>query len=77
MTKRWLAAERARTRRPITAGEVPGLEALGVKLRRLREDAAQLTRPALSVRAEISVRQIEQISPHTVSERSFLPCPLP
>jgi len=57
----WLEAERARSRRPITADEVPGLEALGDELRRLRWDVARLHRPLLAIRAQISVRQIEQI----------------
>ena len=57
----WLEAERARSRRPITGEEVRGLEALGDEVRRLRWDVARLHRPALAVRAEISVRQIEQI----------------
>jgi hypothetical protein len=41
--------------------EVAGLEALGDELRRLRWNVARLHRPALAIRAEISVRQIEQI----------------
>jgi hypothetical protein len=57
----WIETERTRSRRPITADEVPGLEALGDELRRLRWTVARLSRPALSVRAEVSVRQIEQI----------------
>ena len=57
----WIEAERARCRRPITADEVAGLEALGDELRRLRWKVARVARPALSVRAQVSVRQIEQI----------------
>ena len=57
----WLEAERARSRRSITAEEVPGLEALGDELRRLRWDVARIHRPALAIRSQVSVRQIEQI----------------
>ena len=57
----WLEIERSRTRRPITSDEVPDLEVMGSELRRLRSDGAGLSRRALSIRAEISVRQIEQI----------------
>jgi hypothetical protein len=57
----WIEAERARSRRPITDDEVPGLEALGDELRRLRWTVARLHRPVLAIRAQISVRQIEQI----------------
>jgi hypothetical protein len=57
----WIEAERGRCRRPITADEVASLEALGNELRCLRWTVAQLHRPALAVRAQISVRQIEQI----------------
>jgi len=59
--KSWIEAERARCRRPITPDEVAGLEALGDELRRLRWTVARLARPALAVRAQLSVRQIEQI----------------
>jgi len=57
----WIEAERARCRRPITPDEVDGLEALGAALRRLRWTVGRLARPALAVRARVSVRQIEQI----------------
>jgi hypothetical protein len=57
----WIEAERARCRRPITADEVAGLEALGDELRRLRWKVARVARPALAVRAQVSIRQIEQI----------------
>lgn len=57
----WIEAERARCRRPIKPEEVPGLEALGAELRRLRWTVARLSRPALAVRAQVSVRQIEQV----------------
>jgi hypothetical protein len=57
----WIEAERSRTRRPITSDEVPDLETMGDELRRLRSNVAGLSRPALSIRAQISVRQIEQI----------------
>jgi hypothetical protein len=40
---------------------VPDLETMGDELRRLRSNVAGLSRPALSIRAQISVRQIEQI----------------
>ena len=57
----WIEAERARTRRPINANEVPGLEALGDELLRLRWTVARIHRPALAIRSQVSVRQIEQI----------------
>ena len=57
----WIEAERARCRRPITPEEVPGLEALGAELRRLRRTAARVARPRLAVHAQVSIRQIEQI----------------
>lgn len=60
-TLQWIDAERARCRRPIRPDEVPGLEALGAELRRLRRDVARVARPKLSARAQMSVRQIEQI----------------
>jgi transcriptional regulator with XRE-family HTH domain len=59
--RNWIEAERARCRRPITPDEVPGLVALGDELRRLRRDVAGLARPQLAVRAQISVRTVEQI----------------
>lgn len=57
----WKDAERARCRRPIAPEEVAGLQALGDELRRLRWNVARLYRPRLAVRAEVSVRQLEQI----------------
>jgi hypothetical protein len=57
----WIEAERARTRRPIDANEGSGLEAFGDELHRLRWTVARIHRPALAIRAQISVRQIEQI----------------
>lgn len=57
----WIEAERARCRRPIMADEVAGLEALGEELRRLRWKVARVARPRLAVRAQVSIRQIEQI----------------
>jgi transcriptional regulator with XRE-family HTH domain len=58
----WVEAERARCPRALSRpDEVAGLEALGDELRQLRWNVAGLARLALAVRAEISVRQIEQI----------------
>ena len=57
----WIEAERGRCRRPIATDEVPGLEALGGELRRLRWTVARLSRPALARRAEVSVRTLERI----------------
>jgi transcriptional regulator with XRE-family HTH domain len=56
----WIAAERARCRRPITPGEVGNLEALGARLRELRERAG-LSRPALAEKAQLGKTQIELI----------------
>jgi hypothetical protein len=57
----WMDAERARCRRPITSDEVVGLQALGDEIRRLRWNVARVHRPRLAIRAEVSVRQLEQI----------------
>ena len=57
----WICRERARCRRPITPNEVPGLQALGTEIRRLRWSLARAPRSRLAVRAQVSVRQLEQI----------------
>ena len=57
----WIDTERAGSRRPITAAEVPYLERLGAELRRLRRVEAGLSRSQLAVCAKMSDRQIEGI----------------
>lgn len=61
MTAAWIEAERARCRRPITPDEVPRLQALGDEIRRLRWRVAHVSRSKLALRAEVSIRQLEQI----------------
>jgi hypothetical protein len=57
----WIRAERARCRRPIADEEVAQLQALGDEIRRLRWRVANVSRSRLAIRAEVSVRQLEQI----------------
>jgi hypothetical protein len=60
MAAGWVERDRAHGLHPITAAEVPTLEAMGRELRRLRE-AARLSRPQLAQASLLSARFIRQL----------------